>query len=133
MYTCTIHRLHSCPGISQGPDKQLFAFFEICVETNQPIDPDADFMMVRGRTIKTFSKMCSTKRGNNTPKFSYLRLTSKIKNFCHTDSCYTKVWERIHLSFAKCIRRGMLNGSLRRLLARLGRISFLPIRSRDKI
>ena len=38
VYTCSIHRLwlYSCPVISQGPDKRLFACFEICVETNQP-------------------------------------------------------------------------------------------------
>ena len=28
--------VYSCLVISQGPDKRLFACFEICVETNQP-------------------------------------------------------------------------------------------------
>ena len=30
----------------------MIACFEICVETNQPTDPDTDSKMVRGRTIK---------------------------------------------------------------------------------
>ena len=41
---CTIHQLwlYSCPVISQGPDKRLFACFDIRVETNQPSDPPTD-------------------------------------------------------------------------------------------
>ena len=47
VYACTIH---------QGPDKRLFSCFEICVETRRPTNPDTDFKMVRGRTIKTNEK-----------------------------------------------------------------------------
>ena len=32
--------------------KQLFACFEICVETNRPTNPDTEFKMVRGQMIE---------------------------------------------------------------------------------
>ena len=38
---------------SESSNYKLKIFcFEICVETNQPTDPDTDFKMVHGRTIK---------------------------------------------------------------------------------